>query len=96
MNFFKPLFFLNIVLFCRISILLPMLLSINGYTQEGIVFEFGQIDIYVGGHRVENNSNSSRSDQLYFIEGSYQVWSTQGSNNNRSVARFIIAEHDLN
>ena len=42
-----------------------MLLSINGYTQEGIVFEFGQ-GIYVGGHKVENNSNSSRSDQLYF------------------------------
>ena len=52
-------------------------------------------DVYVGGYKIDANINSFRSDQMYFIEGTYKVF-TKSVNADRNVARFIIAEHDLN
>ena len=52
-------------------------------------------DVYVGGYHIDANINSFRSDQMYFIEGAYKVF-TKSVNPDRTVARFIIAEYDLN
>ena len=80
MNFFKPLFFLNIVLFCRISILLLMLLSINGYTQEGIVFEFGQ-----------NTSNYSHKTEVPPLD----FYSQTGQELRISYIRSLLSDHEI-
>ena len=80
MNFFKPLFFLNIVLFCRISILLLMLLSINGYTQEGIVFEFGQ-----------NTSNYSHKTEVPPLD----FYSQTGQELRVSYIRSLLSDHEI-